>query len=96
MSQVYGSPVAPIQLPSTPVQSQNGREQALGFVNFMIPRNDGSMMKLCAAALRASKADLKQLHDGLEDGSITIDQLKEALVLDFRKNTGNSSGLAIG
>lgn len=54
------------------------------YINAYLPRSDGERGKLGAFSLSMSKEDQADLINGLNSGVITVEQIKEHLVLDFR------------
>lgn len=77
--------------------SNNARfEQALGFINFGLPNNDGGTNKLTMAPLKASNAAEKQLFEDLMDENNEaeiLEWIKANMVLSFRKNTSGERAI---
>ena len=78
--------------PSTPAT----RNRADRYINISLPRADGANGKIGSLRLYMDRADQKQLIDGLDSGAITVEQLKDAMVIDYRSGEPNQSGFVIG
>ena len=71
-------------------------KKADAFIHLSLPRQDGANGKLGAIKLYLDREDLAALIKALNSGEVTIDQVKNALILDFRMATGNRSAFAVG
>lgn len=71
--------------------AQNDRWKADAFVNLYLPTRDGNRVKLGAVSLSADKPTQKQLLDFIADGGEdALNQLKDRLILDFKRADGNN------
>jgi len=86
--------VEPFARPQAPAAGQNNRRPgADAYINASLATRDGGKHKLGAFTLNADKPMDKQLLDHLVDADSmedVLEQLKNRLVLDFKRADGNN------
>jgi len=75
--------------------SGNGRKTASAFINFYVERDDGSKAKLCAAPLYMDREDHEGLIQAINSGELTVEDVRDALILDFQMAGKAKAGFAI-
>ena len=70
--------------PAAAPQAVPAFEKASGFINIYLPSKDGKRRKVGAIALRASKANEKQMLDFLDEDEGNIAKLAAKLIVEYQ------------
>ena len=75
-------------------QTNNGREKAVSFVNFYMPKAGGGRVKIGAIALYGRKPNDAALHNWLADNEGNVAKLAQLLQVEFREAGGEQATIS--